>query len=91
MIFDYHRNRLGAYALYKELERLPKNDMFIIWDYMTSDPKTLTLSERARFNYLIEVKYDLVRDLESRLLSPFVQKYLLIKYGYKDGKYLNVL
>ena len=91
MIFDYHRNRLGAYTLYKELEQLPKYDLFIIWDYMTSNPKNLTLCERARFHYLIEEKYDLIRDKKSRLLSPFVQKYLLIKYGNKNGKYINVL
>ncbi len=91
MIFDYHRNRVGAYALYKELEQLPKCDLFIIWDYMTNNPKNLTLCERARFHYLIEEKYDLTRDKKSRLLSPFIQKYLLIKYGNKNGRYINVL
>jgi len=82
MKFDYHRKRATASELYKELESLPKSDLFIIWDLSTS--KTLTKAEQERLTHLIRVKYDLTIDLKSNELSPFVEKYLLIKFGAKE-------
>ena len=82
MKFDYHRKRATASELYKELENLPKSDLFIIWDLSTS--KNPTEAEKEKLNYLIKIKYDLTKDLESNELSPFVEKYLLIKFGAKE-------
>jgi hypothetical protein len=83
MIFDYHRKTNTAMELYKSLEQIPREDLFIIWDYMTSTQ--LTEEEKQRYKYLTEVKYDLIRDLQSREISPFVKKYLFIKFGSKNS------
>jgi hypothetical protein len=85
-MIDYHRKHNGAYALFKDLNKLPKQDLFIIWDLMTSNPKNITPAERKRFNYLYKEKYDLRNNLKEELLSPFLIKYLLIKFGKKGNK-----
>ena len=77
---DYHR-RLGALSCYNQLKELPQQDMFIIWDYMTSSK--LTTAEEKTYNFLISKKYDLLENLETLKISPFVKKYLIIKFGKK--------
>lgn len=84
-MLDYHRKHNGAYALFKTLNELPKQDLFIIWDFMTSNPDNLTKAEIKNFNYLYKEKYDLRKNLKEESLSPFVIKYLLIKFGKKGN------
>lgn len=90
--YDYHRRQEGAYSLYKTLKSLNEFDMKSLWTYMTNDPKNNTIIDRCRFSYLKEDKYDLMRELETKLLSPFVMKYLLVKYGTRPGEqFRNIL
>lgn len=90
--FDYHRRQQGVYELYKTLKSLNEFDMKSLWIYITNNPEDNTIIDRCRFSYLKNDKYDLMRDLDTKLLSPFVLKYLIVRYGKKSGEqFRNIL